>query len=65
MPSSRCWKELSAIAVIFSLLCLALPVRPAAAAWLPSRAAAQDAKGRLVALLDREDVTRAFESRGI
>jgi hypothetical protein len=57
--------ELTAVAVIFSLLCLALPARPAAAAWIPSRSPADAPKARLLTVLDREDVVKAFETLGI
>ncbi|MBI5017986.1 MAG: PA2779 family protein [Deltaproteobacteria bacterium] len=65
MRSSRSWKELTAVVVIFSLLCLALPARPAAAGWIPSRVAAEAPHARLVSLLDREDVVRAFQTLGV
>lgn len=65
MRSSRIWQDLTAVAVIFSFLCLLLPARPAAAAWLPSRLPAEAPQARLLTLLDREDVVKAFESLGI
>ena len=65
MRRSHPWKELTAVVVIFSLLCLALPAAPARAAWVPTRPAVEAPQARLLSLLEREDVVAAFEDLGI
>jgi hypothetical protein len=62
---SRLRKELTSLVVVFALLCLSLPTSPAVAGWVPTRAAVEGPKARLVSVLEREDVVRAMETLGV
>lgn len=61
----RSWKQFTALTVVFAVLCLSLPTSPAVAGWMTTRDAVDGPKGRLVSLLEREDVARALAELGI
>jgi hypothetical protein len=62
---SRLRKELTAIVVVFALLCAFLPTSPAVAGWMPTRPALDGPQARLVTVLEREEVTRTLQSVGV
>lgn len=65
MSRSRRFNELTAVALIFTLLCLFLPTSPVAAGWLPTRAAVEGPKARLVSMIEREEIALALQDLGI
>ncbi len=62
---SRTWKQLTSLVALFALLCLFLPTSPAVAGWVPTRAAVEGPKARLVTVLEREDVARVLADLGV
>lgn len=65
MRTCRHRMELTALALVFTMLCLLLPSSPAVAGWVPTRAAMTGPKARLVSVLERKDVARALEQLGV
>jgi hypothetical protein len=65
MRSSKPWKELTAVVVVFSLLCVFLPPSPAVGGWMPTRAAVNGPKARLITLLERKEIAETLESLGV
>lgn len=62
---SRTRRELTSLVVVLALLCLSLPTSPAVAGWMPTRAAVEGPKARLVSVLEREEVVRTLETLGV
>jgi hypothetical protein len=62
---SRLWKELTAIVVVFALLCAFLPTSPAVAGWVPTRPAPDGPQARLVTVLERAEVAETLQNLGI
>ncbi len=61
----RNWKQLTALTVVFAVLCLSLPTSPAIAGWMTTRDAVSGPKARLVSLLERDDIAGALVNLGI
>ena len=65
MRTSALWKELTAVVVVFSLLCVFLPTSPALAGWVPTRGAVDGPKAKLVTLLEREEIAQTLRDLGV
>jgi hypothetical protein len=57
--------EVISVVLIQAMLCLFLPTSPAVAGWIPTRNAAEGHKARLVSIIDREEISLAFQELGI
>jgi hypothetical protein len=57
--------QTTALIAIFALLALFLPTSPATGAWLPTRAAVEGPKARLVSFLEREEVSLELQKMGV
>jgi hypothetical protein len=57
--------EVVSVVLIQATLTLSLPTSPAVAGWIPTRDAAEGHKARLVSIIDREQISLAFQELGI
>lgn len=65
MQSGSCWRSVTSVLLVFSVLCLALPTSPAVAGWMPTRPAVEGPKARLVSALDRAEIAEALRELGV
>ncbi len=65
MGEPRLWKQTTALVVILAFLCLFLPTSPAMAGWVPTRAAMEGPKARLISVLEREEIAQGLQQMGI
>ena len=65
MGGQNSWKQGTAVVVIFALLCLFLPTSPAVAGWIPTRAATEGAKARILSLLERNEIAAGLQEMGV
>ena len=65
MGGRKSWKQATALVVIFAFLSLFLPTSPAVAGWIPTRAAAEGPKARILSLLERDEIAAGLRELGV
>jgi hypothetical protein len=65
MRTERHGTQLTAVVLIFSLLCLFLPTSPAMAGWIRTEAALDGPQARLVSVLERTEIAAALSDLGV
>jgi hypothetical protein len=59
------WKEFTAVGLVFTFLFLVLRTSSASAGWIPTRPTVDGPQGRLVSLIERDQISQALQSLGI